>query len=531
MSDANHHPSPSPSLPPNPLEQVQQERSMLLRFVRIAFFILMVTVAMLLVLQQGDTATIGETPPIPRRANGVGSEQGPGATTAPEGGPSTAVTPPAEPRVLALDPKALKLLSQIRDRLEDSSSGQGFAVAVNWYTVLGGAIVFFLVVVAVDVAMPNKRIAAVSGVFLGTLTGILATVALSFVIDLVVRTWIPNERGLEAIRPILAAIKVMLGISLCYLAISTVMQTQDQFRLVIPYVEFAKQMRGVRPNLLDTSALIDARIVDVVGTGIMQSALIVPRFVVAELQLLADSGDRLKRARGRRGLDVVTRLQRMGTVEVVIDETPVHALGVDQMLVELAEKLGARIITTDLGLARVAQIKGLTAINLHDLANCVRPALVPGEQITIRLVKTGEQAGQGVGYLDDGTMVVADGGASLIGEEVALLVTSTMQTTAGRLVFARPAAGAVEDDADAPQGSVDGPGQPEGSTDRGAETHLITGVSTPTPTPATGAGAASAAKGSPVDPGRSGPSPKPGPRRGSTPSSARNPRRWPPAAE
>ncbi|HMN42391.1 MAG TPA: hypothetical protein PKE29_16235, partial [Phycisphaerales bacterium] len=391
-------PSARPSLPPNPLEQEQRERSVLLKFLRLAFLVMMVTVAMLLILQQSQQANIGQ-PTI--------------------------------------------------------------GLAINWYSTLGAAVAFFLLVVLVDLMTPNKRIAALSGVFLGTVTGILATVALSFVIDLVVRTWIPDERGFDSLRPLLATIKVMLGISLCYLSISTVLQTQDQFRLVIPYVEFSKEMRGARPSLVDTSALIDARIADLAATGLVQSALVVPRFVIAELQLLADSSDRLKRARGRRGLDVVTRMQRGGTAEVIIDETPVTAIGVDQMLVELAEKLGARIITTDLGLARVAQIKGITAINLHDLANSLRPALVPGEQINIRLVKGGEQAGQGVGYLDDGTMVVAEGGAPHIGEEVSLLVTSTMQTTAGRLVFARPVGAGEGGGAPAESDGAAGPARPE----------------------------------------------------------------------
>ncbi len=452
----------------DPLRKVQHERAAILRLVRTAFFIMMVTVAMLLIIQQGQIANPGQ-------------------------------------------------------------AGEG--LAINWLPTLLATTAFFVLVLLVDFMTPNKKIAAFSAIFLGTIAGVIAAVAMSFVIDLVVRTWIPDAKGFEALRPLLTTIKVMLGISLCYLAISTVLQTQDQFRLVIPYVEFAKELRGVQPMLLDTSALIDARIAEVAGTGIMQSSLIVPRFVVAELQLLADSGDRLKRGRGRRGLDVVTRLQRLGTIDVIIDETPVQSLGVDQMLVELAEKLGARIITTDLGLARVAQIKGLTAINLHDLANTLRPALVPGEQISIRLVKSGEQPGQAVGYLDDGTMVVVEGGAQHIGNEVPLLVTSTMQTTAGRLVFARPSAEAMLEDEPAEQRSPAAPAA-AGAMERPPEGAAGVGEKAIS----SGGGAAGAAS----VPVRTGPfPPKPGGggaggaggRRGSGPSSPRNPRRWPPTGE
>ncbi len=455
--------------PVDPLDRIQRERAVILRLVRAGFFIMMTTVALLLIIQQQSQFAVTGQP--------------------------------------------------------------GVGLAINWLPTLMATAAFIIIVLLIDFMTPNKKISAFSAVFLGSITGVIATVAMGFVIDLVVRTWIPDEKGLEALRPLIATVKVMLGISLCYLAISTVLQTQDQFRLVIPYVEFSKQIRGVRPNLLDTSALIDARISEIAATGLVQSSLVVPRFVVAELQLLADSGDRLKRGRGRRGLDVITRLQRLGTIDVIIDETPVQAMGVDQMLVELAEKLGARIITTDLGLARVAQIKGLVAINLHDLANCLRPALVPGEQISIRLVKSGEQPGQGVGYLDDGTMVVAEGGAQYIGEEVGLLVTSTMQTTAGRLVFARPSGTQESMIAEHAMPPRDGPhhdgphqGQPDAEYSDKPQADDV---------PATGGhgGGAAQDRGATAQtpaqpPARAGPfPPKPQGRRGSGPSSPRNPRR------
>jgi uncharacterized protein YacL len=258
----------------------------------------------------------------------------------------------------------------------------------------------------------------------------------------------------------------MLGLCLCYLGVTTVLQTQDDFRIVVPYVEFAKQIRGVRPLVLDTSALIDGRIADVAATGLIQAPLVVPRFVLAELQLMADAGDKLKRAKGRRGLDVVARLQRQGTIDVKIDDTKVHALSVDQMLVELSQKLGGgRLMTTDLALTRVAQIHGVMVLNLHEIANTLKPTLISGQQLLLRLVKAGEQAGQAVGYLEDGTMVVAENAAHKIGQDALLLVTGSMQTIAGRLVFART----LEPDEIDPDAPIDAAPEPDGDEDGGGD--------------------------------------------------------------
>jgi uncharacterized protein YacL len=314
-------------------------------------------------------------------------------------------------------------------------------LALDSWVPISIAIIIFCIAMAVDLITPSKKLGTISAIFFGLVGGLLATLALSAVIDLLIVAWVPKP---EVIAGQVAMVKVMLGIALCYLGVSSVVQTQDDFRLVIPYVEFAKQTRGSRPTLLDTSALIDARIADIAATGLLQSPLVVPRFVITELQTLADSADKLKRARGRRGLDVVTRLQRLGTLDVSIDDSRVTAIGVDQMLVELATQLNARILTTDLALCRVAQIQDVTALNLPEIANAFKPALIAGEQLAIRIVKPGEQAGQGVGYLDDGTMVVVDHGAELVGSDTQVLVTGTMQTTGGRLVFARTIESVIE---------------------------------------------------------------------------------------
>jgi len=305
--------------------------------------------------------------------------------------------------------------------------------AIGWWAqTLGVAAVLGALVIVVDILTPRKRVGTIFSIFVGLLAAMLAAAAVGFIIDLLAITF-----GFADAKTLIATTKVLTGIGLAYLCISAVIQTQDDFRLVIPYVEFAKELRGPRPLLLDTSALIDARIADLCSTGIIQYPIVIPHFVVAELQLLGDSQDKLKRGRGRRGLDVITRLQRTPALDISIDETPIPGKAVDQMLVELAKRMEAVIVTADVGLNRVAGIQGVRVLNLNEVANSLKPALIPGEQLSIRLIKPGEQSGQGVGYLDDGTMVVAEDGRPHVGQQVTLTVTSTLQTSAGRLIFGR----------------------------------------------------------------------------------------------
>ncbi len=306
-----------------------------------------------------------------------------------------------------------------------------------------------LVVIAVDVLTPHKKLSAISGVFLGLIAGLIAAWALSYPVDLIrVVTGRTDPAFQRALEVLLEGAKVFIGLVTCYIAISLVLQTKDDFRLVIPYVEFAKQIRGTRPTLLDTSILIDGRILDIVATRILQGTLIVPRFVLDELQTLADSGDKLRRARGRRGLDVLQKLQKNNIIDVAMqhedDQTAadpsLQAAGVDQKLLALAAATKARLMTSDFNLTQIAGVRGIDVINLNDLAQAMRPAAIPGQIMHVRLIKPGEAPGQGVGYLDDGTMVVVENGRTLIGSSVAITVTSTIQTSAGRMIFGRPEA-------------------------------------------------------------------------------------------
>ena len=193
----------------------------------------------------------------------------------------------------------------------------------------------------------------------------------------------------------------------------------------------------MRPLLIDSSVLIDGRIIDIAGTGFLQAPLIIPRFVVAELQTLADSQDSLKRAKGRRGLDYIARLQRTPRIDVSVDETPVPGKSADQMLVEMARTMPALILTTDVALAQVARIENIGVLSINDLANALKSSVVAGESISVKLLRAGEQPGQAVGYLPDGAMVVAENGEPLIGKVADLTVISSLQTSAGRPIFAR----------------------------------------------------------------------------------------------
>ena len=219
-------------------------------------------------------------------------------------------------------------------------------------------------------------------------------------------------------------------IFICYVCISTLLQTKDDFRFIIPYVEFSKEVKGARPLVLDTSVVIDGRIADVAETRVIDQPMVIPRFVLQELQSIADSSDKLRRNRGRRGLDILNRLQKSPGIEVRIHDAEIPELAgireVDQRLVVLAKHLGGKVVTNDYNLNKIARLQGVEVINLNDLANAMKPIVLPGESLTVKLLKRGEEQGQGIGYLDDGTMVVAEQGAYHLGETVRLTVTSVL---------------------------------------------------------------------------------------------------------
>jgi uncharacterized protein YacL len=302
-------------------------------------------------------------------------------------------------------------------------------------TILVPVIAAFLLVLT-DMLWRRKRLQVLSGLFFGALAGMVIAYGLSLVVDLVKDVLdINNPQLVQLVKGVVGAVTV-------FLCVSFVLQTKDDFRFIIPYVEFARQAKGVRPMLLDTSAIIDGRIADIVETGITESEIIVPRFVLNELQTIADSQDKLKRSRGRRGLDILAQLQGSKSVDVrILDPSSASVektSGVDEKLLELARQLDGRVITNDYNLNKVAKLRGVKVVNVNDLAGAMRAVYLPGEPLKVRIVRPGEEAGQGVGYLQDGTMVVVEQARDLVGKEVQVTVTSALQTSAGRMIFGRP---------------------------------------------------------------------------------------------
>jgi uncharacterized protein YacL len=212
---------------------------------------------------------------------------------------------------------------------------------------------------------------------------------------------------------------------------------KEDFSLIIPYVRFSSQNKPDNLLLLDTSVIIDGRIADLIQLRLLEGLIIVPRFVLKELQQIADSADAIKRARGRRGLEMLNRIQHNENIEVRIHDGDFpEEKEVDAKLVRLARNLNARLITNDYNLSKVAELQKVNCINLHEVANCLKVILLPGEILQIKIVREGKDKGQGVGYLPDGTMVVIANGHSRIGEQVEVQVQSLLQTGAGVIVFA-----------------------------------------------------------------------------------------------
>jgi uncharacterized protein YacL len=312
--------------------------------------------------------------------------------------------------------------------LVNSQLGAQESAWLPW-AVFGGIMGLAFVVIVTDIYVRRKQIATITAVYFGTLVGVLLTYVLSI-------ATIPALAEFEYSYEV----QLVIGMLLCYVCISVLLQTKDDFRFLIPYVEFVREVKGFKPLVLDTSVVIDGRIEDLVGTGVFDNQLIVPRFALNELQGIADSSDKLRRARGRRGLDVLNRLRADDKVDLQIFDRDLPELAqhpVDLKLVLLAKHLEGKIVTGDYNLNKVAKLHNVPVINLNEIANSLRPAYLPGETFQLRVIKPGEGPDQGVGYLDDGTMVVIEAGREAIGREVPVVVTSTLQTNAGRMIFAR----------------------------------------------------------------------------------------------
>lgn len=298
-------------------------------------------------------------------------------------------------------------------------------------------------VITVDALIPRKPTNMISSVYFGTIVGLLLAWILTIALE---PLFTLDSNGLR----LKGIVALVLGVLMVYICISLLMQTRDDLRFIIPYIEFAREVKGHKPYILDTSAIIDGRIAQVIETGVFENRLVMPRFVLSELQNIADSNDRLRRQRGRRGLDILNELRGNAQVDFVVHdhETPeMKGEPVDMKLVLLAKHLEGKIITGDYNLNKVATVHNVSVINMNEIANALKPALLPGETVEVQVVKAGEEPGQGVGYLEDGTMIVIDGGHPYVGRQVVISITSFLQTSAGRMIFGKfeSIAGEVED--------------------------------------------------------------------------------------
>lgn len=297
------------------------------------------------------------------------------------------------------------------------------------YLVFVGTMALAIAVVIADIYMPRKRIDTVSSIYFGVLIGALLTYVLWTALSPLIKLPVNGE-----------ALRLIIMLLLCYVCTSVLLQTKDDFRFLIPYVEFVREVKGFKPLVLDTSVVIDGRIADLVTTGVLDNQLIMPRFALSELQAIADSSDKLRRTRGRRGLDVLNQMRADDGVDLMIFDRELPELAgqtVDLKLVLLAKHLEGKVVTGDFNLNKVAKLHNVPVINLNEISNALRPVFLPDERFKIKVIKAGEGPEQGIGYLDDGTMVVIEGGRHRIGQDLEVRVTSTLQTNAGKMIFTK----------------------------------------------------------------------------------------------
>ena len=272
----------------------------------------------------------------------------------------------------------------------------------------------------------QNLILSIVGALIGLLLGALLSVPISR---------LPSPLG--DLLPIVTTLVIVM------VMVQLAMQQRATVMAFMPFLDKPGQALG-KPSrgsqiLVDTSVIIDGRIADIAIAGFIPGRLLVPRFVLAELQNIADSDDAMRRGRGRRGLEILNGLRDDKSIEVeIIEDDPADVVEVDAKLIRLAQQLGTDILTTDYNLNRVAQIEGVRVLNINELSNAIRPVVLPGEEMLVKIVQAGKERGQGVGYLPDGTMIVVDQGDKLIGQEVAAEVTRVFQTVAGKMIFAAP---------------------------------------------------------------------------------------------
>jgi uncharacterized protein YacL len=296
---------------------------------------------------------------------------------------------------------------------------QGWALAVGLFAAVA--------IIAFEIFVRQSSLKTLVGAALGSTLGIVGAVLISSIIR--------NMQFLSANTE--TFLQVLILAVMTYVGLVMGLTKGELLNLNFGGL-FAERPTKKSAKLLDTSVIIDGRVADIVETGFLEGQLLVPEFVLRELQMVADSADSIKRNRGRRGLDILQRIQKEPTIKVqIVEDDYPDIKGVDMKLIEMAKETGAKIVTNDFNLNKVAQLRGVEVLNINELANCLKPVVLPGETMRVFILKEGKEYNQGVAYLDDGTMVVVDNARRMIGKTIDIQVTSVLQTTAGKMIFGR----------------------------------------------------------------------------------------------
>lgn len=297
------------------------------------------------------------------------------------------------------------------------------------YIGVGIGVLLGLFIVALELSSKRVSIKGLSAAVFGVVFGVLFAWLIIKVFEMLVPI------ATEALRGVINGLFILI---FAYLGMVMALRGKDEFNIIIPYVKLRREGQREEIIALDTSVIIDGRIADICHTKFIEGKLIIPRFVLRELQQIADSADPIKRNRGRRGLDMLNKIRKAGNIEVKIHEEDFPDIrDVDAKLIKLAKTLNAKVFTNDYNLNKIAELQGVAVLNINELANALKPVVVPGEVMEAKIVKEGKEYNQAVAYLDDGTMVVIDNARHLIGQTAKVVVTSVLQTAAGRMIFAK----------------------------------------------------------------------------------------------
>lgn len=288
---------------------------------------------------------------------------------------------------------------------------------------------FSTVIIILEMMMRRVSVRGLSSMVFGLILGLIMAKIVSNAFAL-----FPIEEKMHSLT------NIILTFSFCYLGAALGLRGRDEFNIIIPYIKLKRQGEVSEIAILDTSAIIDGRILDICKTNFLEAKLVVPRFVLRELQAIADSADSIKRQRGKRGLEILHAIQKEISITIQ-EEDFLEIQEVDAKLIRLAKLLEAKILTVDFNLNRIASLQGVKILNVNELANALKTIVLPGENLEIKIIKDGKEYNQGVGYLEDGTMVVVENGRKLMGKTLQVTVTSVLQTQAGKMIFAKSPGG------------------------------------------------------------------------------------------